>query len=79
MKTIEIEGIRLTEELISFIRQCQEEPEFMAAQVDVIDSAITLIACDCTPEGEKVALNAIADLSFLKRYVRLFEGKDKTK
>lgn len=50
----------------------------MEAQIGVIDNAITLIACDCVCEKgrEQEALNAIADLCFLKRDIRLLEGKD---
>lgn len=78
MTPINIEGIVLTEKLISFIKQFQNDPEFMEAQIGVIDNAITLIACDCVCEKgrEQEALNAIADLCFLKRDIRLLEGKD---
>lgn len=78
MTPISIEGIVLTEKLISFIKQFQNDPEFMDAQIGVIDNAITLIACDCVCEKgrEQEALNAIADLCFLKRDIRLLEGKE---
>lgn len=78
MTPINIEGIVLTEKLISFIKQFQNDPEFMEAQIGVIDNAITLIACDCVCEKgrEQEALNAIADLCFLKRDIRLLEGKE---
>nr|DAP41673.1 MAG TPA: hypothetical protein [Caudoviricetes sp.] len=78
MTPINIEGIVLTEKLISFIKQFQNDPEFMDAQIGVIDNAITLIACDCVCEKgrEQEALNAIADLCFLKRDIRLLEGKE---
>lgn len=78
MTPVTVEGIVLTEKLISFIKQFQNDPEFMDAQIEVIDNAITLIACDCVCEKgrEKDALNAIADLSFLKRDIRLLEGRE---
>ncbi|KKB45125.1 hypothetical protein [Parabacteroides sp. HGS0025] len=78
MTPINIEGIVVTEKLISFIKQFQNDPEFMDAQIGVIDNAITLIACDCVCEKgrEQEALNAIADLCFLKRDIRLLEGKE---
>lgn len=78
MTPVTIEGIVLTDSLISFIKQFQTDPEFMDAQIEVIDNAITMIACDCVCEKgrEKDALSAIADLSFLKRDIRLLEGKD---
>ncbi|MCL3853569.1 hypothetical protein M1P97_19995 [Parabacteroides sp. GYB001] len=78
MTPITIEGVILTEELIGFIKQCQKDTEFMYSHLEAIDNAITLIACDCNPEKgkEKEALNTIADLSFLKRYIRLFERKE---
>ena len=78
MTPIIIEGIILTDKLISFIKQLQTDPENMDAQIEVIDNAITLIACDCVCEKgrEQEALNVIADLSFLKRGIRLLEGKE---
>lgn len=78
MTPINIEGIVLNDKLISFIKQFQTDSEFMDAQIGVIDNAITLIACDCVCEKgrEQEALNAIADLCFLKRDIRLLEGKD---
>lgn len=78
MTPIIIEGIILTDKLISFIKQLQTDPENMDAQIEVIDNAITLIACDCVCEKgrEQETLNVIADLSFLKRDIRLLEGKE---
>lgn len=81
MTPITIEGIILTDKLISYIKQLQTNPEYMDAQIGVIDDAITMIACDCVCEKgrEQEALNVIADLSFLKRDIRLLEGRETLK
>ncbi|MDR0750252.1 MAG: hypothetical protein LBF62_11905 [Tannerellaceae bacterium] len=78
MKPIEIEGICLTTPLIEFIKDCQTEKGFLNVQVETIDSAITAVACETSSsEGfsDKDALRLIADLSQVKRYIKLF-GKE---
>lgn len=78
MKPIEVEGILLTPALIGFIKDCQSQSDFLEAHIETLDSAISVIACETSPSEEfsdKDALNLIADLSLVKRYVKLF-GKE---
>ena len=65
MKTVEVEGIKLTPDMIGFIK------------TEAIDEAISLIACSDNPSGkERKALNTISDLCFLKQSLHLFDGKE---
>jgi hypothetical protein len=75
MKSIEIEGICLTTPLIEFIKDCQTEKGFLNVQVETLDSAIAVIACETDTSDEfsdKDALRLISDLSHVKRYIKLF-------
>jgi hypothetical protein len=76
MKCIEIEGICLTTPLIEFIKYCQTEKNFLALQIETLDSAIAAVACETSPSEEfsdKDALHLISELSHIKRYIKLFE------
>jgi hypothetical protein len=80
MKPIEIEGIYLTPPLIEFIKDCQTQQEFLGAHLETIDSAITAVACETSSSGvfsDKDALNLIADLSQVKRYLKFWEEFEK--
>ena len=77
MKTVEVEGIKLTPDMIGFIKTFQENPEYMRTQLEAIDEAISLIACSDNPSGkERKALNTISDLCFRKQSLHLFDGKE---
>ena len=73
-----IEGINLTEGMISEIKKWQEDPEAMRSTLDVLDKSISVIAtgsvgCDDTQARE--ALSTISDLCFIKSIIAKFEGK----
>ena len=70
-----LEDIRISNRMLDAIRYWQEN-------VKAIDSAITFIACEHDAPGvlsEKESLSLIAALSFLKKRLCLFEGKEELK
>ena len=75
-----LEDARISNQMLDTIRYWQEE-EAMGLDEDIraIDDAITIIACehdDPSALTEKEALALIAALSFVKKRLRLFRGKE---
>lgn len=79
---IRLEDICISNLMLDAIRYWQENDKGgLEEDVKAIDSAITFIACEHDAPGvlsEKESLSLIAALSFLKKRLCLFEGKEGT-
>ena len=80
---IRLEDICISNLMLDAIRYWQENDKGgLEEDVKAIDSAITFIACEHDTPGvlsEKESLSLIAALSFLKKRLCLFEGKEEPK
>lgn len=80
---IRLEDICISNLMLDAIRYWQENDKGgLEEDVKAIDSAITFIACEHDAPGvlsEKESLSLIAALSFLKKRLCLFEGKEEPK
>ena len=78
-----LEDIRVSNRMLDAIRYWQENDKGgLEEDVKAIDDAITFIACEHDAPGvltEKESLSLIAALSFLKKRLCLFEGKEELK
>lgn len=77
---ITLEKARITNRMLNNINYWQDD-DFIGLEEDIraIDDAITFIACERDDPGmisEKESLSVIAALSFLKRRLRMFDGKE---
>ena len=80
---ITLENTCITAQILDTIRYWQEE-ELVGLEADIksIDDAITFIACEHEMpmmNTEKEALSIIANLSFIKRRLIAFDGREKKK
>lgn len=79
---ITLQDVRITDDMLNTIRVWQGNEFNVSGTIEAIDNIITFIACEheCQKlNTEKEALSIIATLSFLKRELRLFDGKEKKK
>lgn len=78
-----LEDIRISDRMLNVIRYWQENDEGgLEEDIKVIDDAITFIACEhdvLDVLTEKELLSLITVLSFLKKRLCLFEGKEEPK
>lgn len=80
MKTVEIEGIRLTDDII-FRLKCMQEENGTGAEgfIRELDRAVSFIATEIecpTLNNEKRALSIISGLCQLKEVLSAFTGKE---
>ena len=77
---ITLENVRITDQMLEAVRYWQEE-DILGLESDIksIDDAITFIACEheCPRMNtDKEALTIIANLSYIKRRLIAFDGRE---